>query len=261
MRHTSHTSGVARPGRATYIVGVMLVLALVCLLSAAACDGGRETAAASADSTSVSFNTADGVTLRGHLFGSGSSGVILCHMYPADQASWFAAAARLAGEGYRVLTFDFRGYGESDGEKDIQHLDKDVSAAIGAFSLAGVGHMVLVGASMGGTASLISAESWQTISRLQMAGVIALSAPVEFRGLDAAEVVPRLVIPMLFIAAEDDSGADGARRLRQLSGDTGDLYILPGDDHGTDLLDGPVAEEVWSLLLTFLRETLPAAGQ
>lgn len=260
MRHPSHTSRVARSGRATGIVGVVLVITLLCLLSAA-CDQGGATPATPADSTSVSFNTTDGVTLRGHLFGSGESGVILCHMYPADQASWYAAAARFADEGYRVLTFDFRGYGESDGEKDIQNLDEDVSAAIRAFSMAGVGHIVLVGASMGGTASLISAESWQPISMLQMAGVIALSAPVEFRGLDAAEVVPRLVIPMLFIAAEGDSGADGARRLQQLSGDTGDLHILPGDEHGTDLLDGAVAEEVWGLLLAFLRETLPAAGR
>ena len=218
------------------------------------------TPALPAGSTTLSFGTEDGVTLGGHLFGSGEVGVILCHMYPADQTSWYASAARLAGEGYRVLTFDFRGYGESEGTRDIQHLDKDVSAAIRAFSAAGVEHLVLMGASMGGTAALIAVEPWQTISHLQVAGVVTLSAPVAFRGLSAAEAVPRLVVPMLFIAAEDDAGADGARELQQLSGGKGDLHIVPGGEHGTDMLDGPAAAEVWSLLQDFLREALPAAG-
>src|SRR5712664_280032 len=36
----------------------------------------------------VSFSTSDGVLLRGHLYGHGSVGVILAHMFPADQSDW-----------------------------------------------------------------------------------------------------------------------------------------------------------------------------
>jgi hypothetical protein len=38
----------------------------------------------------VSFTSSDGVLLRGHLYGTGSTGVILAHMYPADQSDWTA---------------------------------------------------------------------------------------------------------------------------------------------------------------------------
>ncbi len=80
-------------------------------------------------SQTVTFTTDDGVVLGGHLFGTGSKGVILAHMYPADQTSWYATAEKLAAQGYLVLTFDFRGYGESEGDKQIDRIDRDVMAA------------------------------------------------------------------------------------------------------------------------------------
>ena len=45
----------------------------------------------------VDFKATDGVPLHGYLFGEGTSGVILAHMYPADQKSWFPLARKLAG--------------------------------------------------------------------------------------------------------------------------------------------------------------------
>src|SRR6204780_5857150 len=63
----------------------------------------------------VSFTTSDGVLLRGHLYGSGSTGVILAHQYNADQSDWTDFAQGLAAHGYQALTFDFRGFTESGG--------------------------------------------------------------------------------------------------------------------------------------------------
>jgi pimeloyl-ACP methyl ester carboxylesterase len=240
---------------------VAFALLVVCALFGAACsDSGPQSVPV--DSRSVSFTTEDGVTLRGHLFGTGTSGVILAHMYPTDQTSWFSTAQRLADEGYLTLTFDFRGYGESDGTKDIEHLDKDAFAAIIAIADAGASQIVLVGASMGGTASLVAADASLILSRLQVTGVATLSAPVEFKGLTAAEAVPRLSpnVPLLFVAAEDDVGADGASELQKLAEGNGDLRIVPGDEHGTELLEGSVADEVWDLLLGFVEENLPRPG-
>jgi pimeloyl-ACP methyl ester carboxylesterase len=68
-------------------------------------------------------------------------------MYPADQSSWYATAERLAQEGYLVLTFDFRGYGDSGGEKQIDLIDGDVGAAITAIRGEGAAEVVLAGAS------------------------------------------------------------------------------------------------------------------
>jgi dienelactone hydrolase len=209
----------------------------------------------------VTFTTEDGVTLSGSLFGSGTQGVVLAHMYPADQTSWYPVAERLAEEGYFVLTFDFRGYGESEGTKDIQYLDKDVAAAVQYTRGAGAEEVVLVGASMGGTACLKAAAELQTMSSIRLAGVVTLSAPVGFKGLSAAEAVPNLVVPLLFMAAEHDVGANGASELEQLSGGEGDLGIVAGDAHGTDLFDSPQAEQVWTLLLDFLQATMRTASQ
>lgn len=219
----------------------------------------------------VTFATEDGLTLSGRLYQQGPApgdqpywsaeqGVVLCHMYPADQSSWDDVAEYLAENGLTVLTFDFRGYGDSEGSKDIPYIDRDVAAAAQSLSGAGVQDMVLVGASMGGTASLKAAVDLQALSSLRVTGVITLSAPVEFMGLSAEEAASLLALPMLFVAAEQDEGASGARDLEQLSGGTGELQILAGSGHGTDLFGGPSAEQVWTLILDFLTENLPAAS-
>jgi pimeloyl-ACP methyl ester carboxylesterase len=213
--------------------------------------GTRDTLPA-ATGRGVSFTTEDGVTLGGHVFGSGQAGVILAHMYPADQTSWYSTAQRLAQAGHLVLTFDFRGYGESSGSKRIDLIDRDVSAAITQIRKEGAGSVVLAGASMGGTASLIAGDRAQALSSIRLAGIATLSAPVGFQGLSAAAAVPRIIVPLLFIAAEKDSGAAGAQQLEQLSSGKGDLEIVPGSDHGTDLLTGQQAAKVYQLLLDFI---------
>jgi pimeloyl-ACP methyl ester carboxylesterase len=205
----------------------------------------------------VTFVTEDGLTLSGTLFGSGTRGVALAHMFPADQTSWSPTAQRLAQEGFLVLTFDFRGYGRSEGNKEIQYLDRDVTAAVQYLRAAGAWEVVLVGASMGGTAALKAADRLQMLSSIRLAGVVTLSAPEQFKGLSATDAVPRLVVPLLFIAAQGDTGAAGARQREELSGNTGDLQIVGGSAHGTDLFESAEAEQVWQLLLDFLKENLP----
>jgi pimeloyl-ACP methyl ester carboxylesterase len=219
-------------------------------------DVGTATTGGGLSSTAVTFSTEDGITLAGHLYGSGNLGVVLSHMYPTDQTSWTAVAERLAQEGYLVLTYDFRGYGESGGSKDIAHIERDVVAALGYLRVAGASDIVLIGASMGGTASLMAATTLQAMSSVRLAGVVTLSAPVAFEGLSATDSVPQLVVPLLFIAAEDDVGAESARKLEELSGNKGDLQIVPGSDHGSDLLSGAHADTVWQLLLDFLQQEL-----
>jgi pimeloyl-ACP methyl ester carboxylesterase len=217
----------------------------------------------------VDFVTEDGLTLSGHVFGGPVSSldiqstrwVILCHMYPADQTSWTAEAQRLVESGYPVLTFDFRGYGASEGQKDIRLLDRDVKAAVQYVrESGGAQEVVLVGASMGGTASLAAAAQLQTLSSIRMAGVAALSAPVEFNGLSASQAATDLEIPLLLVAAEGDSAAGAARQLESLAGDVAELHILPGSEHGTDVFSGDQADAVRQLLIDFVRGCMPLGG-
>jgi hypothetical protein len=87
-----------------------------------------ETAAGSAPpselrgSEAVHFKAADGVALQGRLFGHGSVGIVLTHIADPEvaQAEWFSLAPVLASQGYRVLTFDFRGF--CPGERAVVQL-------------------------------------------------------------------------------------------------------------------------------------------
>ncbi len=254
--------------RVALSLGALVTLTLIAVglatVAVTGCGSPTSTTSASSPAASapaspgvpVTFATEDGVTLGGHLFGSGKAGIVLSHMYPSDQTSWFSAAQRLASAGYLVLTFDFRGYGESGGEKQIAKIDLDVTAAISEIQERGAASVVLAGASMGGTASLVAGERAQVLSSIRLVGIATLSAPVEFRGLSAAASVPRIVVPLLFIAAENDVGASGARQLEELSGGKGELRIVPGGDHGTDLLTGTQAENVYQLLMDFIEASL-----
>ena len=102
--------------------------------------------------------SAASVRLNGHVFGSGATGIVLAHMRLADQTAWYPvrrSCSPTTGR-FTVLTFDFRGFGESPGDKEFDHLDTDLAAALGYMrTTLGVDKIFLVGASTGGTASLV----------------------------------------------------------------------------------------------------------
>jgi pimeloyl-ACP methyl ester carboxylesterase len=203
----------------------------------------------------VRFTTEDGVELAGEIRGSGEVGVVLAHMFPADRTSWAEFAQALADRGYTTLAFDFRGYGDSGGTKDIPELWRDVEAAVAEVRARGVRQVAVIGASMGGTAALIAA------SRQDLGAVITLSAATTFMGLQAPdEVLGAIDEPKLFIAAEGDSAAAAtAQTLFTSTPGAKRIEIVTGSDHGTDLLDGSQGEVVRNLVVSFL-DTRVLAG-
>lgn len=212
-----------------------------------------EPASAPSGSEAVGFDSADGVHLEGRLFGEGDSAVVLSHMRPSDQTSWFAFADRLADDGYLVLTYDFRGYcpgddgGCSSGERDISAIWQDVLGAMTFVRSRGATSVSLVGASMGGTASLVAAAQ----EGADVRAVITLSAPVSIEGLVAdAALLTRITAAKLFIAGVGDASAaaDAETLYEQSPPPKGAPQILPADDHGTDLLTGGQGEVVRRLI-------------
>ena len=196
----------------------------------------------------VTFNTEDGVQLSGHLFGSGNVGVVLSHMRPANQESWWPFARVLRDKGYQALAYDFRGYRDSQGEVDIDNIDRDVQAALGFLKSKGVSKVFLIGASMGGTASL------KVASREEVAGVITLSAPWAIEGLNVQEEITAVLAPKLFIAARDDLfHARSVDFFDQTASDPKERQIVDGGAHGTDLLFGDSGPRVQGLMVDFLR--------
>ena len=234
------------------------LVALVLLFPA--CGGGNGEAATG--SRAVSFESSDGVALDGRLFGAGTAAVVLAHMRPTDQRSWFDFADRLADQSYLVLTFDFRGYcpggeaGCSSGEREISELWQDVLGAIELVRSEGATDVALVGASMGGTASLVAAAQEGT----DVDAIVTLSAPIAIEGLVAdGTLLQQVSANKLFIAGVGDAAAAAdAEELYTISPPPKRVEIVPADDHGTDLLTGPQGEVVRRTIETYLAQFAPA---
>ena len=186
-------------------------------------------------------------------------------MLPADQSSWFDFADRLAEQGYRVLTFNFRGYcpggdaGCSKGTKDPNSAWQDVADARSFLLSQGPTRLALVGASIGGTASLVSASR----DPEGIEGVATLSAPVSIDGLVAGpEVMAAVGASKLFLAGDEDpNGAEAsAQALYDESVQPKQLEVLTTADHGTDLLGGNQGEHARTLLQGWLTRYLPVSA-
>lgn len=189
------------------------------------------------------------VVLRGRLFGNGPTGVILAHMRPADQTAWFPYATELAAlGGFTVMTFDFRGYGDSTGDKDFDHVDTDLTAAYDYMrGELGIQKIFLVGASMGGTASIIVA------ARRQVAGVISISSPSQFQTMDALAAVSSLDAPKLFVTSEKDVPAKRSlESLMAAAPEPKQQQIYDGNAHGTDLLISPSSADLRRRITAFV---------
>lgn len=240
----------------TLVVGLLLL---------SAC-GGDSSQGSTAGSKEITFQSSDGVTLAGRLFGpdEGTEGVVLAHMFPSDQSAWFFFANRLGKRGYRVLTFNFRGYcpggeaGCSEGEKNTPAIWQDLEGAVEALRSEGVTRFALVGASMGGTASIIVAAK----QGLDIAALVTLSAPTAFEGLDAGpDVLAEVSAAKLFIAGHEDVGA--AQAVDTLYGESlppKRPVILTTGDHGTDILTGNQAGIVSTEMINWIERYLPVSG-
>jgi pimeloyl-ACP methyl ester carboxylesterase len=243
----------------------VLVLAAGLVLSTTACNRSAQIRTqALQDSEAVTFTTEDGVRLAGRIFGpdTASAGVVLAHMLASDQSSWFDFADRLGRAGYRVLTFDFRGYcpggdaGCSKGQKNLAAAPQDVAAAQTYLREEGPTRIALVGASMGGTASLVSASQ----NPAGIEGVATLSSPASIGGLVAGPDVMAAVTPAkLFMAGDSDpdGAAAAAQQFYDASVQPKRLEIFTTADHGTDLLSGNQGEQSRAALLGWLAQYLP----
>ena len=221
-------------------------------------------AQALADSKAVSFESIDGVRLGGRIFGpeGATAGIVLAHMRPADQSSWFDFADQLGALGYRALTFDFRGYcpggdaGCSEGDEDISAIWQDVAGAVGFLRTEGVRRIGLVGASMGGTASLVYASQ----SGSDIDAVVTLSAPDAIEGLigGTRTVLQTVTAAKLFLAGNGDGNAAAtAQAFYNESVQPKRVEILTTADHGTDILEGNQAEIAQNLILGWLGQHVP----
>jgi len=245
--------------RAEVVRAMALAFALATAAVGCAPSRQEERNADIAASTAVSFRSPDGVKLAGRVFGDGQVGVVLAHMFPADQTSWWAFARVLAPKGFTVLTFDFRGYcpggvaGCSEGQRDVAAMWQDVLGAVDFMMGRGLVRVMLVGASMGGTASLLAAAQ----PGVPVVAIVALSAPQSFEGLTAdSTVLGNVTAAKLFVAGNSDptGAATAAQFMYEESPPPKQIEIFTSSDHGTDLLTGNQSGRVQTLIVGYLEQ-------
>ncbi|MFN2503250.1 MAG: alpha/beta hydrolase family protein [Acidimicrobiales bacterium] len=131
----------------------------------------------------------DGLKLFGHLARAGpvgaapAPGLVLCHGFPAGPGgaaksgqTYPAFADRIAAEtGWTVLTFNFRGAGESEGDFSLSGWLNDLRAAIDVLTEEAVSGVWLAGSSTGGALAICHAAADDRVR-----GVAALAAPATF---------------------------------------------------------------------------------
>ena len=150
----------------------------------------------------ISISTQDGGTIAADLYGKGERGIVLAHGGRFTKESWEPQAQVLAQAGYRVLAFDFRGYGQSPLQPKEVAPSLDVLAAVRYLRKTGAQTVSVIGGSFGGAAAAdatIAAEP-REIDRLVLLGTGGGDEPTE-----------KLKGRLLFIVGRDDTNGDGLR--------------------------------------------------
>lgn len=189
------------------------------------------------DGTQVRFGVNGASDLGGVVFGTGTVGIVFANQSNATVCNWAGYARELAGRGYRTLAFDYSGWGASAGARNT--LAADVGAAVSYLRGRGVATVVLIGASMGGTAALVAASQVQP----PVAGAISVSAPRAWLNANAGQAVPKLAVPVLYLVGDGDNAfAEDARAMHDRTpAAVRKLVVVHSASHGVNLLDGQLA--------------------
>jgi pimeloyl-ACP methyl ester carboxylesterase len=185
--------------------------------------------------------------------GTGHVAVILAHQVSGSLCQWWPYGRSLAAAGFRVVAFDFDGCGASppgDG-----NYPGEVATAARWARHAGAKKIVLMGGSMGGTAVMVAAAHL----RPSVAGVIDLSGPAVFAGMDALAAARRARVPVLFgYGIKDATFAADIRQVRAATASHDKPLVTVSDQtHGAALVDLTVGyARVRQAVLRFIRSTV-----
>jgi dienelactone hydrolase len=215
----------------------------------------------------VDIKAPDGANLKGTYFSAGRPGpaMLLLHQCNMDRHAWDGLAEDLAGNGFNVLTVDYRGFGESDGSKSSdpdtraalrQKWPGDVDAAFAYLTTQkGVdsSRMAVGGASCGVTQSSDLAARRHEIRALMILSGQASDAAKAYLASNPS-------LPVFGAASEGDTGAaKGIREAVAASKDPKSIVkIYAGTEHGVPMF--AKNPELEPLIVAWLKAQLPAVG-
>src|ERR1700722_4968740 len=233
---------IARQPMANHIVRYCIVSIIASLIF------GRQAAA----TENVTIHTQDGANIAAQLYGSGTRGVVLAHGGRFTKEDWAPQAEFLAAQGFRVLAFDFRGFGESPAPPAPEHSDEnvrfDVLAAVRYLREHGAQTVSVVGASFGGTAAAdASADSAPgEIDRVVLLAHGLSTHPELIKGRK------------LFIVSRNDADGSGSLRLTEMREDYRKVsppkrfVVFKGSAHAQFLFKTDQGDRLMKVILQFL---------
>jgi alpha/beta superfamily hydrolase len=186
------------------------------------------------------FPTEDGLSLEGELRmpdGEALGTAVICHAHPRhggtkDHPVLWALRNELAGRGFAVLSFNFRGTMRSDGTHGGGRAEvRDVAAAVGRVRDESAGPTVVCGWSFGANVALREALDDERVAALALIG-LPLRHEAEVPPLPAAAELRLLRRPVLLLAGEHDEYAPAPELeavRTQMPG--AELAIVQGTDH------------------------------
>jgi uncharacterized protein len=188
----------------------------------------------------VRFSTDDGVSLEGELRmpdGDARGSAVVCHAHPRhggtkDHPVLWAVRNELAGRGFAVLSFNFRGTMRSGGTHGAGRAEvKDVAGAITRARDAAGGPTVVCGWSFGANVALREALDDDRVAALALIG-LPLRHDVDLPPTPSAAELRLLRRPVLLLAGEHDGYVprEDLEALRDAMPGA-EIAIVPGTDH------------------------------
>lgn len=221
-----------------------------------ACGVGASRAAAA--SSTVTFQSGDGVTLAATVFEPSrrpAPAVVLVHAQTRNRHEWDSVGEQLASRGLVALAIDLRGHGESAGSADPQAMAGDVRAAV-RYLLSrrdlATPSIGIAGGSMGANLAVVAGVEEGVVRSLAL-----LSPGTDIHGVRTEAAMKRVgVRAVLLLASRDDYYA--VRSCGVLAQDVKgalEFKIVDGTAHGAVMLSR-VPEALTTLLDWFQRTLL-----
>ena len=191
----------------------------------------------------VSFTTEDGADIEGAFFKAGNKkAVVLAHGAVFNKESWYPLAEKLQQQGITALPIDFRGYGKSRGGSTGKKL-YDIIGAVNYLRKQGYEQIGIVGASMGGAATLNALGMLK-----QPVDKVVLLAPA------GGPPVRSTATQKLFVVSQGERMYNGVKEIYEASAEPKQLKVYPGSAHAQHLFKTAHADDLTGLIISFLQE-------